>query len=342
MNMKKLLSMALALALVLSLAACGGKKDDGAKDDTNKDAVTTTDDTAKDDSAKDDAAPAEDDSAKTETVDRAGNTFTMPEKVEKVISMAPSITQTLVDLGCKDMLIAVDANTNTLVEGMSDLPAFDMMTPDVEKLAEMAPDVVLVSGLSMWDGSEPFKPLQDMGITFVVIPTAATIEDIYKDITFIGSIVGKSDEAEKINADLKAKLDEIAEKAAAIPEDQRKTVYFEIASAPNFYSTGANTYMDEMISLVGGKNVLADQEGWISMSAENIAAADPDVIFTNANYIPDAVGDILAQDGWSEVKAIANKDVYYIDNMSSSLPNENIILALEQMGQALYPDVFTK
>lgn len=341
--MKKFLSMALTLVLILSLAACGEKADkNGTDDPAANDTITATDDAAKDDAKKEDTAPADDNSTEAETVDRAGNGFTMPEKVETVISMAPSITQTLLDLGCKDMLIAADTNSTGTIDGLAELPAFDMMTPDVEKLAEMAPDVVFVSGLSMWDGSEPYKPLQDMGITFVVIPTSATIEDIYKDISFIGGIVDKNDEADKLNADLKAKLDEIAEKAASIPEDQRKTVYFEIASAPNFYSTGANTYLDEMISLVGGRNVLADQEGWISMSAENIAAADPDVILTNTNYIPDAVGDLLAQEGWSAVKAIANKDVYYIDNMSSSLPNENIVLALEQMGAALYPDVFAK
>lgn len=323
--MKKLISLVLSLALVLSFAGCKGAS--STVSDSPESVSTASESTSQT------AAP---------TADRAGNEFTLPDSVSTVISMAPSITQTLIDLGCKDMIIAADTNSTASIPEIADLPAFDILNPDVEKLGAMAPDLILVSGLSMWDGSEPFKPLQDMGITFAVIPTSATIDDIYKDIEFIGSVVGKSNEAEKINADLKAKLAEISEKAAAIPEEDRKTVYFEIANAPSFYSTGSGTYLDEMISLVGGKNVMADQEGWLSVSAENIAAANPDVIFTNTNYIPDAVGDLLKQEGWSEVTAISNKDVYYIDNMSSSLPNENIVLALEQMGQVLYPDVFTK
>ncbi len=331
--MKKLLSLVLTLALALSAAGCGSTSSAPASEPDESASSVSSESASASESAPDAAVPSK---------DRAGNEFTLPESVSTVISMAPSITQTLIDLGCKDMIVAADTNSTTLIPELAELPAFDMMAPDVEKMGAMTPDVILVSSLSMWDGSAPFKPLQDMGITFVEIPTSATIDDIYKDIEFIGSVVGKNAEAEKINADLKTRLDEISAKAAAIPEADRKTVYFEIASAPSFYSTGADTYLDEMITMVGGKNVMADQNGWLSVTAENIAAANPDVIFTNTNYLPDAVGDLLEQAGWEEVTAIVNKDVYYIDNTSSSLPNENIVLALEQMGQALYPDVFTK
>ncbi len=331
--MKKLLSFVLTLALALSTAGCGNAPSTPASESGESSSVESTGSISSSESSSDAAVP---------TVDRAGNDFTLPESVSTVISMAPSITQTLIDLGCKDMIVAADTNSTAMIPELADLPAFDMMAPDVEKMAAMTPDVILVSSLSMWDGSAPFQPLQDMGITFVEIPTSATIEDIYKDIEFIASVVGKGAEGEKINADLKTQLDEFAAKAASIPDSERKTVYFEIANAPSFYSTGAGTYLDEMITLIGGKNVMGDQEGWLSVTAENIAAANPDVIFTNTNYIPDAVGDLLKQEGWEKVTAVANKDVYFIDNMSSSLPNENIILALEQMGQALYPDVFTK
>ena len=73
---------------------------------------------------------------------------------------------------------------------------------------------------------------------------------------------------------------------------------------------------------------------------ETIVAADPDVIFTNVNYIDDPVGEILGRDGWAGVTAIANRDVYYIDSNASSQPNQNIVVALRQMAEALYPDYF--
>ena len=72
-----------------------------------------------------------------------------------------------------------------------------------------------------------------------------------------------------------------------------------------------------------------------------MVAANPDVIFTNVNYIDNPVEEILGRDGWAGVAAVANGQVYSVDNMSSSLPNENIITAMTQMAQALYPDYYT-
>ena len=52
------------------------------------------------------------------------------------------------------------------------------------------------------------------------------------------------------------------------------------------------------------------------------------------------MAEILGRDGWAGVAAVVNEDVYYIDNMASSLPNQNIVIALRQMATALYPDYF--
>ena len=53
------------------------------------------------------------------------------------------------------------------------------------------------------------------------------------------------------------------------------------------------------------------------------------------------MAEILGRDGWAGVTAVVNRDVYRIDNMSSSLPNQNIVVAMRQMAQALYPDYFS-
>ena len=125
-----------------------------------------------------------------------------------------------------------------------------------------------------------------------------------------------------------------------IPEEERKSVYFEISPAPYLYSSGSGTYLHELIELAGGRNVLADQNGWISVEGETVAAANPDVIFTNVNYTDDPVGEILGREGWAGVSAVQDKEVYYIDNMASSLPDHNIVIAVEQMARALYPERF--
>lgn len=325
--MKRILSALLAVALAFSMAACSAPA-----------GSTSTPASSAASSASASSQTAE---AAKPTVDRSGAAITLPDNVETVISMAPSITQTLMDLGCTDQIIALDANSAKMENAPQGLPVFDMMTPDAEQMATLVPDVILVSSISSSGGENPFQPLQELGATVVCIPTSASIQDIYEDVTFLGQVMGKTERAAEINADLKAEIDRIAALGASIPEDQRKTVYFEISAAPSAYSTGTGTYMDEMITLIGAKNMMADKaEGWTSVDSEVVVSGNPDVILTNVSYIDDPVGEIKGREGWDAVTAVKNGDVYQIDKQSSSLPNENIVTALEQMGKAVYPEVF--
>ena len=327
--MNRIFSAFLALALAVSMAACSAP---ASSTSTPASSAASSQTASTSSSSAVEAKP---------TVDRSGAAITLPDTVETVISMAPSITQTLMDLGCTDQIIALDANSAKMENAPQGLPVFDMMTPDAEQLATLVPDVIFVSSISSSGGEDPFQPLQELGVTVVCIPTSASIQDIYEDVTFLGQVMGKTDRAEEINADLKADIDRIAELGASIPEDQRKTVYFEIAAAPTAYSTGSGTYMDEMIALIGADNMMADKsQGWTSVDSEVVVSGNPDVILTNVDYIEDPVGEIKSREGWEAVTAVQNGDVYQIDKQSSSLPNENIVTALEEMGKAVYPEVF--
>ena len=330
--MKRILSAFVAVALAFGMAACGAPA-----------ASTSTPASSAASSAASASASSEAATEAKPTQDRSGAAITLPDNVETVISMAPSITQTLMDLGCTDQIIALDTNSAAMEGAPQGLPAFDMMTPDAEQMATLAPDVIFVSSISSSGGENPFQPLQELGTTVVCIPTSASIEDIYEDVTFLGQVMGKTERAAEINENLKAEIDRITALGASIPEDQRKTVYFEIAAAPSAYSTGSGTYMDEMINLIGANNMMADKaEGWTSVDSEVVVSGNPDVILTNVDYLEDPVGEIKSREGWEAVTAVKNGDVYQIDNMASSLPNENIVSALEEMGKAVYPEVFGK
>lgn len=275
--------------------------------------------------------------AEAPTQDRAGNDIAIPAEITKVISLAPATTQIIESLGMMDTLIAVDTQTPLYVEGVSELPQFDMMQPDIEQIAALQPDVVFTSGMSYVEDN-PFAVLADMGICVIEIPSSSSIEAVKEDIVFTAACLGKAAEGQAIVDEMQAGIDEIAAIGAGIEEE--KTVLFEIAALPYIYSFGSGTFLDEMINLIGAKNVLADQDGWLSVNEEDAVAANPDVILTNVNYIEDSVGEILSRAGWDAVTAVANKDVHYIDNAKSSLPNQYIVDALIEMAVAVYPEAY--
>ena len=274
------------------------------------------------------------------TVDPSGADITIPDEINSIIVLAPSLTETVVALGQGNKIIGYDLNSVGLEGIPEDVPTFDTVAPDVEQLVALAPDVLLVSSLSLYDQEAPYQPLIDAGVCVICVPTSESIDGIKSDISFLADALGATEAGEKVLSEFDSALAELAEIAADIPQEERKSVYFEISPAPYLYSCGSEVYLDEMLQWIGAENILSDQSGWLSVEAETIVAANPDVILTNVNYIDDPVQEILGRDGWAGVTAVANGDVYYIDNMASSLPNQNIVVAMRQMAEAIYPTYF--
>ena len=213
-----------------------------------------------------------------------------------------------------------------------------MMTPDCEQMAMLNPDIVFVTGMSYVDGDDPFQALIDMGVCVVVIPSSTSIQGVKEDTIFLGECLNKQAEAKALVDGMDETLNAVSEIGAAIEE--KKTVAFEISALPYLCCTGGNTYQDEMISLLGAVNVYADQESWFSVTEEAAVAANPDIILTSVDYIDDPVGEIKGRAGWESVSAVANGDVYLIDNETSGLPNHNIVKALVQMAKVIYPEAY--
>lgn len=270
--------------------------------------------------------------------DREGNPIEIPDQVDTIVSLAPSTTQIIEDLGLKDKLVAVDSQSPSYVEGIDDLPQLDMMQLDVEQLADLDADIVFASGISTIE-DDPFTGLREMGHAVATIPSSASIEDVKLDVLFVAQALGEEEAGQALIDDMEADIQAIADIGQGI--EDKKAVYFEIAAAPDIYSFGQHTFLHEMIEIIGAENVFADQEGWIPVNEEDAIATNPDVILTNVNYIDDPIQEILNRPGWDHVDAVAQEEVHYIDNGASSLPNHRIVEALKQMAQAVYPDHYT-
>lgn len=275
------------------------------------------------------------------TTDPSGASIVIPDQVDSVVALAPSICETLVALGVEEKITGYDLQSVGIAGLPENVPTFDTVNPDVEQLTALAPDMLLVSNLSLYDQEAPYQPLIDAGVCVICVPTSESVEGVRSDIRFLAAALGVPEEGERVVEEMDAALTQVSDLVSGIPEEERKSVYFEISPAPYLYSCGSGTYLHELIELAGGRNVLADQSGWLSVEGETVVAANPDVIFTNVNYTDAPVEEILGREGWMGVSAVQNKEVYYIDNMASSLPDQNIVKAVEQMAKALYPERFT-
>lgn len=303
----KALSLLLALTLALGMTACG------------------------------DAGSSEPSSPRTLT-DPSGVEITVPEEINTVAVLAPSLAEMVVALGFGDKIEAYDT-TSIGLEGLKeDAVVLDLSAPDMEQLVNLRPDVLLVTNLSLYDQENPYQTLIDLGVCVACVPTSDSIADIESDIAFVASVFGAQEKGQEIIDDMQSQVDQIAAIGKTITE--KKSVYFEISAAPYMYSFGNGVFLNEMLELIGAENILASKSGWLGVTEEVVVNADPDVILTNVNYIDDPIGEIKSRSGWEAVAAVKNGEVYYIDNMASSVPDHNVVKALKEMAAAVYPEYY--
>ena len=273
------------------------------------------------------------------TVDREGNPIVLPERIERIISMGPSNTEVLVALGFGDLIIATDDYSNNIAGINPGIPMFSMMQPDGEQIIALMPDVIFVTGMSRAGGNDPFRVVADAGICLIYMPSSSSIEAIKEDIRYMASVMGVLETGEEIVAVMESEIDWI--RSIGENATNRKSVYFEVSAAPHMVSFGRGVFLDEMIELVGATNVLAELDGWKSVSDEVLMAADPDVILTSVNYIDDPIGEIKSRPGWDAITAVRDGAVHYIDTDASNRPSHNIVNALWEIARAVYPDLFS-
>ena len=275
--------------------------------------------------------------------DRAGNDITVKENINKIICLSPSITEILIDIGEANKIISVDSYSKEILEknniDSSEMQIFDMMNPDAEKIISLNPDIIFVNTFSVFSGKSSIDAIKSLGLSVAVIPNSDTLIGIEDDIYFLGKVLKLEDKAEEIVLKMKENIEKIKSIGDKIKiEENQKTVYFEIGAMPNLYSFGTNVYLDDMINIIGAKNIFEDRNSWIAVSEESILSANPDIIFTSVDYIENPTNEILNRKAWQNIKAIENKEVYFIP--SSSLPNHNIIKALFLMAKSIYPNEY--
>ena len=140
-------------------------------------------------------------------------------------------------------------------------------------------------------------------------------------------------------------IEEIKEIASKIPAEEKKTVLFELftpsGDTPTIYTAGSNTYINEMIDIVGAENVAGKEvEQWPALTEEAAVGMDPQVILTADMYTDDVINVLLTMKGWENVTAIKDKAVYQIDNDTVNRPNQHVISAMIEMGKDIYPDYY--
>ena len=269
--------------------------------------------------------------------DDLGNEVTIEEKPETVVSILPSVTETLFALGLDEEIIGV-SDYDTYPEAALEKDKIGDMDMNPEKIISLNPDVAFLSKYNFDNHLDTIKQFEELGIKVVIIDTEESFEATYASIELIGKITGQTEEAEEVVSSMKEELAAIEEKASKITE--KKKVWVEVSPQPDIYTAGQDTFMNEMLNIIGAENA-ATGEGWYSANEEEAVQLNPDVIIvTYGDFVEKAVEQVLGRNGWQEVTAVKNKAVYDVDSDMTTRTGPRLVDGVEELGKAIYPEIF--
>ncbi len=244
--------------------------------------------------------------------------ITLDAPATRIAALSAADCEIICALGCEELLVGRGKYCN-YPESISGIPAVQSgANTNIEEILALEPQVLIMSDMAQTE--EQMKLLEENGVK-VVMTKNTDIEGAYYAITMIGKLLGKDAEAEAMVAGMK---DTFA-KIVADSEATGKTVCFEVSPLQwGLYTAGAGTFMDEIAKMCGLTNAFADIEGWASISEEQIMERNPDYIVA-VSGMPDADVEIMAREGWADVKAVANGDVFNANADAFSRPGPRLV-----------------
>ena len=268
-------------------------------------------------------------------VDESGRSITVPIKVDRFVSLAPNLTEIAYAIGAGDRLVGNTTYCDYPAAARQIEKVGDTLHPSVEKILALRPQVVLVSTASQLEAFTTQLAQQQIAV-YVTDPH--DLEGVFRSIANLGQLLNQPREAEQLVTGLRKRTAKVEETVKSSP---RVRLFYQLSAEP-LYTAGRDSFVTDIIHRAGGDSVTANVPGaWPRYSAESALAAEPEVIILptggsmgNANSI---VSPALAKS-----PAVKNGRIVKINDDHLTRPGPRSVDGLEELANALHPEVFQK
>ena len=248
------------------------------------------------------------------------------QSYKRIISLAPSLTQSLYYLEAQDKLVG---RTSYCVAAENDnVPVVaSAVTLNMEKAIAMKPDLVLVLGLT---DQKDIETLRKFGIDVEVFDSPKSFEEICDQFIYLGNLVGKSDKANQIVAESKGKIEQIQAERKGKPTPN---IFFQVGSNPLF-TVLPNTFMDDFITMMGGKNISSELNKGI-IGREFVVAKNPDYIFICTMGV-ESDKETKLWKNYTSINAVKKNQLFTVDADIACQPTPiTFVQTMEVMNEAM-------
>lgn len=270
-----------------------------------------------------------------DVTDELNRPIRIPQTIRRVVSLAPSITETLYMLGLQDRLVADSDYCDYPPEAKQKQHVGGTISPSIEMIASLHPDVVLVTkGINRLD---TVNSLASLGIpSYAMDPHS--VSEILTSTQRLADLMGAAQAGDKIATSLRVQLSEIQRRVAPFPP--RRVLY--VVWPQPLISIGQDTFMADALRCSGAISIVNEPQSWPQISLEDVARQQPEfLVFSGSHMASASVNiDALAETpGWRLLNAVREKR-YANTSDAIERTSPRIVSAIADLAMQFHPEAF--
>lgn len=263
-------------------------------------------------------------------VDDLGNAVTLPQFARHIVSMAPSITETLFALGLDSAIVGVTDCCDYPPQARLKPRIGGIANPSLEQVTALQPDLIVMSVAGNIRGD--YEKLRSVGFTvFVTNPT--TVEGVFKSIEDLGALTGNRERATGLTLRLRARFDSLRTLAHRF---QARSVLLLISLHP-LVAVAPQTFLGQLIVHANGRNVIeAASTQYPMLSREEILRRPPEVLLVT-NDIAHTAEEVMGMyPEWKALVPAKVKAIRLVDANLIARPGPRLVDGLAQLIEAIH------
>ncbi|MFB6272144.1 MAG: ABC transporter substrate-binding protein [Salinibacter sp.] len=268
--------------------------------------------------------------------DDLGRTVALNGPVNRVVSLAPNLTEIVYAAGGGSSLVAI-TESGDYPPPVDTLPHVSALPVDFEAITAQTPDLVLAT--EQINAPKDAKTFEALGVPIYFF-SFESLEDIVQSIRTTGELLGTKAAAADSAASLRQAMNALRVRTASIPTAQRPRVLVLVGD-DTLYSFGQGSYVHTLVELAGGRSITADIENQApTLSEEYVLTQKPDVILGlwGENYDPARLLDLHPT--WDIVPALQKGQVYSLPAALIARPGPRVLKGARRLARRLHPNLF--
>lgn len=267
-------------------------------------------------------------------VDDAGRKLYLAKPPQRVVSLAPSITEMLFALGLEEQIVGVTDFCNYPPAALAK-PKIGYARPNLESLVALRPDLIVAPQEFL--RADLLANLEQLKIpVFLLEPKS--VEDIFAQIQSLGKIFNKTSASDIVT---KTMRDRIAQVGKRIESSERKRVLYVLNSHP-LITVGPGSYIHQMIGLAGGVNIAAGTLApYPRLNIETVLKEDPEVLIFPVGSSESVPKSEQAEwNRWGNLSAVRNRQFRDVSSDALNRPGPRVVEGLEHLARAIHPEAY--